>query len=254
MEVGERHPEDTRLIRGHPGGGLYDLLWITQPEGTGEIMLNRNGSIHVRGRFDGRVEITWRDGGWDHYLRSDPHMNSSRGLSPPPAFPRHRPCRRQHRALSRIAFSQRLHRLRSCRCIQSRSKRATSTAPVVAARTGYWSDFQSMSDHCVRPTSISSAKPATASGSSFETANRSSRLINQPQPRGPGQTPRPSMSRPCTADPVATLSPARHGARSVTRLRPRPLTAAAHLASSTEPSHEVGTIGVVTIIVLKVRC
>lgn len=88
-ELVRRHPKSIRLIRGHPGGGQYDLLWLLQqPRGGGDVCLNRHGSIQVHGRFDGREAIEWAPTGWDQYLASDPkafllRLESAAGLPSP---------------------------------------------------------------------------------------------------------------------------------------------------------------------------
>ena len=88
-ELVRRHPKCIRLIRGHPGGGQYDLLWLLQlPQGAGDIRLNRHGSIQVHGRFDGREVIDWAPTGWDQYLAGDPkefvlRLESAAGLPSP---------------------------------------------------------------------------------------------------------------------------------------------------------------------------
>jgi hypothetical protein len=74
-ELMRRHPVGTRLIRGHPGGGQYDLLWILDSTGgRGDIRLNRAGTIQVHGRFDGHDRIGWEPTTWDEYNGSDPAM------------------------------------------------------------------------------------------------------------------------------------------------------------------------------------
>lgn len=92
-ELLRRHPRAARLIRGHPGGGQYDLLWILQkPEAGGDIRLNRNGSIQIWGRFDGQPEIDWQPTPWDDYVRSDPRdflgrLETAAGLIAPATVP-----------------------------------------------------------------------------------------------------------------------------------------------------------------------
>lgn len=51
-ELVRRHPDTTRLIRGHPGGGQSDCLWILPTASEhGDIRLNRHGTIQVLERF-----------------------------------------------------------------------------------------------------------------------------------------------------------------------------------------------------------
>ena len=57
-ELMRRHPVGTRLIRAHPGGGQYDLLWILDSTGgRGDIRLNRAGTIQIHGRFNGQSKL-----------------------------------------------------------------------------------------------------------------------------------------------------------------------------------------------------
>lgn len=92
-ELVRRHPTETRLFRGHPGGGQYDLLWIRQvPDGNGDVSLNRNGTLQVNGRFDGGDELTWRPTEWDEYLAADPsefleRLEDAAGLRRPSHVP-----------------------------------------------------------------------------------------------------------------------------------------------------------------------
>src|SRR5579875_1503510 len=74
-ELCRRHPGRARLFRGHPGGGMYDVLWIigSGPGNHLDIRLNRVGTIQVHGRFDG-CPPEWPATPWDEYLRSDPRM------------------------------------------------------------------------------------------------------------------------------------------------------------------------------------
>lgn len=70
-ELLRRHPHDLWLNRGHPGGGLYDCLMIGSGSGLPKLMLNREGTIQVHGRFGGG-ESDWRPASWEQYLRADP--------------------------------------------------------------------------------------------------------------------------------------------------------------------------------------
>lgn len=92
-ELLRRHPHQARLIRGHPGSGQYDLLWIMQKPGSGgDIRLDRNGKIQIWGRFDGRPEIDWQPTPWDDYMRADPlnfldRLETAAGLVAPDKVP-----------------------------------------------------------------------------------------------------------------------------------------------------------------------
>src|SRR3954452_23260694 len=72
-ELIRRHPEVLRLIRTHPGGGQSDCLWIMPVSGErGDVRLNREGTIQILERFDGRPAESWGPVEWDEYLRADP--------------------------------------------------------------------------------------------------------------------------------------------------------------------------------------
>jgi len=92
-ELVRRHPNTVRLIRAHPGGGQFDVLWIVPTAGgQGEIILNRAGSIQVGERFDGRPADAWDPTGWEEYLRADPReflhrLEVGAGLPGPPSVP-----------------------------------------------------------------------------------------------------------------------------------------------------------------------
>lgn len=70
-ELLRRHPHDLWLNRGHPGGGLYDCLMIGSGGGSPKLMLNREGTIQIHGRFDEGAS-NWRPATWEQYLRADP--------------------------------------------------------------------------------------------------------------------------------------------------------------------------------------
>lgn len=71
-ELSRRHPSTTRLIRAHPGGGQSDCLWLLPAASEkGDVRLNRNGTIQVLERFDGRP-AEWESTTWDVYFRADP--------------------------------------------------------------------------------------------------------------------------------------------------------------------------------------
>ena len=68
----KRHPKECYLFIGHPGGGQYDVLWIKQrPRGEGQILLNRNGTIQIHGRFQGSGDADYGHKDWQEYILSD---------------------------------------------------------------------------------------------------------------------------------------------------------------------------------------
>lgn len=109
-ELVRRHPDSTRLIRAFPAHG-YDLLWIQAASNIekGDIRLNRNGTIQVHKRFDGRPPA--EDFGateWDAYLRADPHdfllaLEASAGLAKPTQVPATTPTTLVYRIFAAIA-------------------------------------------------------------------------------------------------------------------------------------------------------
>lgn len=92
-ELVRRHPTTLRLIRAHPGGGLSDCLWILPADGeTGDVRLNRNGTIQVLERFDGRPADSWEPTEWEEYLAADPReflhrLETAAGLPIPQHVP-----------------------------------------------------------------------------------------------------------------------------------------------------------------------
>ena len=109
-ELVRRHPASTRLIRAFPGGGQYDLLWIQAEQDIekGDVRLNRNGTIQIHRRFDGRpadpIELTQ----WDEYLRADPRefllrLEATAGLPKPTQVPATTPSTLVYRILAAIA-------------------------------------------------------------------------------------------------------------------------------------------------------
>jgi hypothetical protein len=108
-ELVRRHPDTTRLIRAHPGGGQSDCLWILPTAGsTGDIRLNREGTIQVLERFDGRPPGNWEVADWDEYLRADPrqflnHLEIAAGLPIPSHVPASQPWTLICRVLAAIA-------------------------------------------------------------------------------------------------------------------------------------------------------
>ena len=108
-ELARRHPHTLRLIRAHPGGGLSDCLWFLSAVGDhdGDVRLNRNGTIQVLERFDGRPSA-WEPVSWDEYLRSDPRefldrLEIEAGLPRPSAVPKSTPRTLTLRILAAIA-------------------------------------------------------------------------------------------------------------------------------------------------------
>lgn len=108
-ELVRRHPDTTRLIRAHPGGGLSDCLWILPSTGDhGDIRLNRNGTIQVLERFDGRPADGWRPTEWEEYLGADPReflhrLEIAAGLPMPHNVPSSTPTTLTYRILAAIA-------------------------------------------------------------------------------------------------------------------------------------------------------
>ncbi len=108
-ELLRRHPTTTRLICGHPGGGLSDCLWILPTASEhGDIRLNRNGTIQVLERFDGRSTGDFRATEWEEYLRTDPReflhrLEAGAGLPSPTQVPSATPTTLTYRILAAIA-------------------------------------------------------------------------------------------------------------------------------------------------------
>lgn len=109
-EVARRHPRRVRLIRGHPGGGQYDVLWIRSADdgGPGSVPLNRNGTIQVHERFDGRPAEGWEPTPWQEYLSADPRsfllrLEEAAGLRPPSTTPSSTPTTLTYRVLAAVA-------------------------------------------------------------------------------------------------------------------------------------------------------
>jgi hypothetical protein len=108
-ELLRRHPETTRLIRAHPGGGQSDCLWMLPITAkSGDIRLNREGTIQVLERFDGREACDWRPTEWDDYLRADPReflhrLEIAAGLPVPAHVPPTTPTTLTYRVLAAIA-------------------------------------------------------------------------------------------------------------------------------------------------------
>lgn len=92
-ELVRRHPTALRLIRGHPGGGQSDCLWLLPLIGDqGDVRLNRVGTIQVLDRFDGRAADEWRPTEWSEYLFADPRafldrLERAAGLPTPTQVP-----------------------------------------------------------------------------------------------------------------------------------------------------------------------
>lgn len=108
-ELVRRHPDVTRLIRAHPGGGQYDCLWILPKAGDkGDVQLNRNGRINVLERFDGGPTDGSESVEWDEYLRADPRefldrVETAAGLAVPQQVPAATPATLTYRILAAIA-------------------------------------------------------------------------------------------------------------------------------------------------------
>lgn len=108
-ELVRRHPTAVRLIRGHPGGGQSDCLWLLPLVGeNGDVRLNRVGTIQVLGRFDGRPVDDWRPTDWNEYLFAEPRgfldrLERSAGLPSPAQVPSATPRTLTFRLLAAIA-------------------------------------------------------------------------------------------------------------------------------------------------------
>jgi hypothetical protein len=108
-EFVRRHPDVVRLIRAHPGGGQSDCLWILPKTASGgDIRLNRNGTIQVLERFDGRPADMWPPTSWEHYLGDDPReflhrLEVAAGLPVPQSVPAATPTTLTYRVLAAIA-------------------------------------------------------------------------------------------------------------------------------------------------------
>ena len=72
-ELCRRHPQTTRILITHPGGGQYNCLTIVNSQGgIGVIQLNRSGTIQVHQKFDTDRPSDWRATEWSEYIASDP--------------------------------------------------------------------------------------------------------------------------------------------------------------------------------------
>ena len=106
--LARRHPTALRLIRGHPGGGQSDCLWLLPLVGEqGDIRLNLVGTIQVLDRFDGRPADEWRPTEWTEYLFADPRqfldrLERSAGLPSPSQVPSATPTTLTYRVLAAI--------------------------------------------------------------------------------------------------------------------------------------------------------
>ena len=108
-ELVRRHPTTSRLIRAHPGGGQYDCLWLLPAEtgSRGSVSLNRNGTIQVLERFDGRPS-DWVPTQWDEYFKADPReflirLEAGAGMPAPSQLPAATPMTLTLRVLATIA-------------------------------------------------------------------------------------------------------------------------------------------------------
>jgi hypothetical protein len=108
-ELVRRHPTTVRLIRGHPGGGQSDCLWLLPLDGDNrDLRLNRSGTIQVLERFDGRPADEWRPTEWSEYLFAEPRaflnrLERAAGLPTPSQVPTAAPRMRTYRVLAAIA-------------------------------------------------------------------------------------------------------------------------------------------------------
>jgi hypothetical protein len=108
-ELVRRHPDTTRILHTHPGGGQYDCLTITSPTtNRKKIQLNRTGTIQVNDRFDDRTDELWEPTDWDDYLRADPRefldrLERASGLPTPSHVPQSSPMTLTYRVLAAVA-------------------------------------------------------------------------------------------------------------------------------------------------------
>lgn len=108
-ELVRRQPTTLRLIRGHPGGGQSDCLWLLPLAGNdGDVRLNREGTIQVLERFDGRPADEWRPTEWTEYLFAEPRafldrLERAAGLPSPSQVPTATPRTLTYRVLAAIA-------------------------------------------------------------------------------------------------------------------------------------------------------
>ncbi len=108
-ELVRRHPLSIRVLHTRPGGGQYDCLTVTSPTGEGgTVQLNRNGTIQVHDRFDGRTADEWEPTEWDDYLRADPRsfldrLERAAGLSTPSHVPPSDPMTLSYRVFAALA-------------------------------------------------------------------------------------------------------------------------------------------------------
>jgi hypothetical protein len=92
----------------HPGGGMYDCLSFRgAADAPGRIELNRNGTIQVHERFDGR-EPLWPPTDWETYFAADPkrflkRLEAEAGLPAPSSTPAATPRTLTLRVLAAIA-------------------------------------------------------------------------------------------------------------------------------------------------------
>jgi hypothetical protein len=110
-ELVRRHPTVVRLIRGHPGGGQSNCLWLLPLiDDKGDVRLNRVGTIQVLERFDGRSAVGWRPTEWSEYLFAKPRgfldrLEREAGLPTPSPIPGPTPRTLTYRVLAAIAAS-----------------------------------------------------------------------------------------------------------------------------------------------------
>lgn len=74
-ELCRRHPDRLRIYEVHPGGGQYDCLSVATvgDDPRSLVQLNRHGSIHTLGRWDGR-EPDVEPHSWSAYFTEDPYL------------------------------------------------------------------------------------------------------------------------------------------------------------------------------------
>lgn len=107
-ELMRRHPKGSRLTRSHFSTGQNDVLWIqTDTDPRVDLRLNRDGTIQVHGRLDGKP-IEWEPTTWIEYLAADPReflerLEGAAGWPAPRQVPASTPETLTYRVLAALA-------------------------------------------------------------------------------------------------------------------------------------------------------
>lgn len=172
-ELTRRHPDTARLIRAHPGGGQYDCLWLIPTAGDkGNVQLNRNGTIQVLERFDGRPADDFEPVEWDEYLRADPRdfldrLETAAGLPLPQQIPAATHATLTYRILAAIASTA----VKSVHPIEIQLGFIDSSGTTLARTRRSLRSLPSRPSSFFHATTTCSARLATGSGSYCETAS-----------------------------------------------------------------------------------